>query len=112
MSITSTKNELSTVKALVHSILEQDERARNSDGYLYLKVIEQQAHQKGEDIRFLTVAIFFDTLHETGFAKFESVRRARQKLQQEFPHLSANRNVKAFRDENESVYRNFARGVI
>ena len=100
--------ELHTVKELVSYILCSDQKARNSDSYLYLKVIEQQAIQKGIDLRFLSVVSFFANLNENGFAKFESVRRARQKLQNEYPDLMGSADVEAARRENETVFREWA----
>jgi hypothetical protein len=112
MSRTNTAQELSTIKEIVKSILVMDPKARNSDSYLYLKVIEQQAAQKNVDIRFLSVAVFFSELPQNGFAKFESVRRARQKLQNDFPELMGTEDVRIFREDNETVFRAFARGEV
>ena len=39
-------NELKNVSALVKNILEDDERARNTDNYLYLKVLENISGQR------------------------------------------------------------------
>ena len=103
-------NDLKTTKARVLAILQQDERARNSDSHLYFRLIGELGQEKGIDMNFVTVTAFLLNMNEWGFPPFESVRRARQKLQQEFPELSANEQVKAFRDEKEAEYREFARG--
>ena len=103
-------NDLKTTKARVLAILQQDERARNSDSHLYFRLIGELGREKGIDMNFVTVTAFLLNMNEWGFPPFESVRRARQKLQQEFPELSANEQVQAFRDAKESEYLEFARG--
>ena len=104
--------ELNTITGLVKAILATDKSARNSDSYLYLKVLEQQAAQRNIDIRLVSVTSFLSNITEWGFAPFESVRRTRQKIQAEFPELSANKEVKAFRSDNEEAYREYARGAM
>lgn len=104
----NTLQELRTVKEIVRFVLITDRKARNSDSYLYLKVIEHQAIQNQTDLRLVSVVSFFRNLNENGFAKFESVRRARQKLQAEFPELMGSEEVEAARRENEAVFREWA----
>lgn len=103
-------NELKDLKGLVYLILDHYPQTRNSDGLLWLKVLESQASEKGLDLRFLSVPSFLPNIREMGFSPFESVRRTRQKLQATYPHLAASEAVQGFRAENEQVYREFARG--
>lgn len=101
-------NELKGLTALVYTILDGYPQTRNSDGLLWLKVLESQAHEKGVDLRLLSVPYFLPRIAEMGFSPFESVRRTRQKLQAAYPHLAASEAVEAFRAENELQYRAFA----
>lgn len=105
----SNKTELKFIKAIVKSILEDDQRARNSDSYLYLKVIEYIAEQRHISLSNITILHFLNHMNDYGFPPFESVRRARQKSQAEYPELAANRNVAEQRADNEIKYRNFVR---
>ena len=105
----SKKSELKNTKALVKHILEEDQKARNSDSYLYLKVIEHIAEQRGFNLWDLKVPYFLKYMAVYGFPAFETVRRTRQKLQAEYPELSASRKVAAERDKNEEAFRDFAR---
>ena len=105
-------SNLNNLTGLVHLILEHYPQTRNSDGLLWLKVLESQAHEKDIDLRMLSVPEFLPSIGEYGFSPFESVRRTRQKLQATYPHLSASETVKAYRIRNEAVYREFARGDI
>ena len=102
-------DDLKTIKALVKSILEVDEKARNSDSYLYLKVIKHKAVNYGIDLQQITIVDFLSNMSNSVFPPFESVRRARQKLQEKCPHLAADPVIELFRAENEEVYREFAR---
>lgn len=103
------KTEFKNTTALVKAILEEDPMARNSDSFLYFKVLGKLGHEKGLDLDYVSVTVFLLNMAEWGFPPFESVRRARQKLQAEFPELAANREVAAQRAENERAFRQFAR---
>lgn len=106
----SKRKELQTVTTLVKFLLTNYTQARNSDSFLYLKVIESQAYDKGINLNTLSVIKFLTNSAELGFAPFETVRRTRQKVQREFPELAACSEVQELRYENEQAYREFARG--
>lgn len=103
-------NELKTVAKLVKALLEDYPKTRNSDSYLYLKVLEHQASEKGINLRLLTVPVFLEKMDSFGFSGFETVRRTRQKVQRDNPGLSACKEVYEYRGENEAVFRAFAAG--
>jgi hypothetical protein len=105
----SKTTELKNTTALVKAILEEDQRARNSDSFLYFQVLQRLGKERDFDLDFVSVTAFLLNMAEWGFPPFESVRRARQKLQAEFPELSANKKVAAHRAENEEAFRQFAR---
>ena len=100
--------KLKNTKALVKSILETDQRARNSDNYLYLRVLNTISAMNGADYADIPVAEFLMNMDRLNVPPFESVRRSRQKVQEEFPHLAACDEVQGFRAENEREYRAFA----
>ena len=101
--------DLKNTTALVKSILEQDKQCRNSDSFLYLKVLTVIGKQKGIDIEKMSIPYFLLNLHGAGFPGFETVRRTRQKLQQHHPELAACEAVEGFRADLEAQYRAFAR---
>ena len=103
-------NELKNTTELVMDLLEQNEQCRNSDSYLYLKVLSVVARQNGINLYELPVPVFLLTMKDSGFPGFETVRRTRQKIQQHHPELAACEAVEGFRAENEAAYRAFARG--
>ena len=101
--------DLKTTTALVKAILEEDKQCRNSDSFLYLKVLSVIGKQKGIDLEKMSVPYFLLNLHGAGFPGFETVRRTRQKLQATHPELAACERVESFRAENEAEFRAFAR---
>ena len=105
-------NELKTTAALVKHLLETDPQTRNSDSYLYYQVIRFEANQKGVDLKTLTVQSFLLCINQLGFTGFETVRRARQKIQAQYPELAAKGSVSSARAENEKNFRAFARGEV
>lgn len=105
-------NELKTTTKLVKAILEEDKQARNSDSFLYLKVIETIADQKGINLWGISVPVFLVSMKETGFPAFETVRRTRQKVQQHHPELAACDKVAGMRMINETEFRQYARGEV
>lgn len=105
--------DLNTTKAIVQSILEKDERARNSDHILYLRVLEYITEHDSSTIplKTLTVVDFLNILTNKNcpYPVFETVRRTRQKVQAECPWLGSCEKVSEYRAENEAVFREFAR---
>lgn len=107
-----TTNDLKNTTALVKAILEQDKQCRNSDSFLYLKVLSVIGKRKGIDIDSVSVPYFLVNLQGTAFPGFETVRRTRQKLQQHHPELAACKAVEDFRAENEKEFHAYAVGDV
>ena len=59
--------DLKNIKALVKTILENDERARNSDSFLYFRVIEAVGKSKGFDLNQIPVTAFLLNMGLWGF---------------------------------------------
>lgn len=100
---------LKTNVGLVKAILEEDKQARNSDSLLYLRVLEHIASEKSIDLGGISIKTFLNSLSVFPFPPFESVRRTRQKVQERFPELAADKKVRKYRLENEEEYRAFAK---
>ena len=103
-------SDLKTITDLVRALLEQDPRCRNSDGFLYLRVLFTYAKKNGINLDAMSISDFLMNHHGNDFPIFESVRRARQKLQQHNPELAASEAVEGFRAENEAKYHAYALG--
>lgn len=102
-------NELKTTASLVKHILEEDQQARNSDSFLYFRVLEHHGKQKGLDIHSMSIPNFLLNMTFWGFPPFETVRRARQALQAQRPELAPNAKVAQWRGQLKEEYRDFAR---
>ena len=100
--------DLNTTTKLVKHILETDKQTRNSDSFLYLKVLEHIGRKEGYEINHITVRDFLENMKDYGFPGFETVRRTRQKIQAECPDLAACDKVQAMRMENEQAFKAYA----
>lgn len=105
-------DNLKTVSALVKSILEEDSKARNTDNYLYQRVLEHYGKQYGICIQYMTVPMLMRELDKHRFPGFETVRRSRQKIQATYPELAPSESVGKRRCRNEAVYRAFAESEV
>ena len=98
------KNKLYETKELVKEVLEENERARNSDNELYIEV----CYRINPSVLRIPFEDVIGCLADYNLPPFESVRRARQKLQAERPELRPCDEVAVFRAENETAYEEFA----
>lgn len=70
------------VKEIVKEILEKENYARENDGYLIRRVLEE----KIPDLYNYSMTYIFDNLNKFGIS-FESITRARRKFFEENPEL-------------------------
>jgi len=92
---------IDTVKEAVMHQLMHNPATRGSDRLMILKVYESFGVSGSDSIE--------SVLMDPDLPGFETIRRARQKLQAEFPELKADKAVEAMRAELETEYRDFAR---
>lgn len=95
--------KIDSVKDLVYMTLRTEPATRNSDRALVYSIYKKFGVNAGES--------FEDVLFNENLPSFETIRRARQKAQADFPNLRADEAVEAFRAEREAEFREFARGV-
>ena len=98
--------ELINTSKLVKEILMEDERARNGDLYLYIKICEKI----NPNVLRKPFSTVMANLKSYNLPHTETVRRARQKIQAKHPDLSGCRKITQAREENEKAYREYARG--
>lgn len=94
---------------LVKEILMKNKQARNSDTHLYLQVIYKVGMLKGIDVNAMPVTEFLMKRNKLGFPCYESVSRARRKLQAEYSELAGTDEVEEQKVINERVYKEYAR---
>ena len=86
------------IKKTVTAILINDEKARDSDRYLYIQVCK----------RYCPEALnmnFEEAFLKADLPNTESVRRARQDAQAKYSWLKPSEAVQKFREDNERQYR-------
>ena len=92
---------LRRIQDIVEYQLKHDEGTRNSDDYLYIKVLEYVKPN-------ITQRPFAEVLQSDSIPSYESVGRARRKIQAEKPWLKACEAVQRYRADNEQKYREYA----
>ena len=105
-------NDLKNVTQVVKEILQNNERARNSDSILYLEVLQLYSFRSGKSLNMISVPYFLTHMDDLGFPAFETVRRTRQKIQATYPELAASEKVRGYRAENEENFKAYALGSI
>ncbi len=97
--------DLNNTKELVKKVLLDDLGSRNSDNRLYANVCKL-LNLKATQRPFYEVIEFPE---KYGFPTYETVRRSRQKIQEECPELGADTRTKQKRMECEQMYLDFVR---
>lgn len=97
--------ELQNTAKIVKQILEEDEKARNSDNYLIIKVYERLY----PPVANMPFSYVLKHRKDYGLPSFETIRRTRQKLQHDYPELAACDAVRTNREIRENEFREYAR---
>lgn len=106
-----TLNELHDTTAIVQKLLIEKPETRNSDGILYVKVLEYISKQLGVSLPFqdYPVKMVFSSTMLLPVPPFETVRRSRQKLQRAFPELAATERIRRKKADKEAAFRAYAK---
>lgn len=95
------RKEIRTTRDVVLMLLQERPSTRSSDNQLYFRVCEFI----NPDVCYASFAEVFNNYEDYGLPSFETVRRTRQKLQEEDISLKACVEVEEFRKENEKIFR-------
>lgn len=106
--------ELNTIKDLVEKLLTENEVLRGDDDLLYLEVLraEHPYWDNGRittNIEKISIGEFFAERKKQKLPSFESVRRSRQKVQEERPELKPCKKIQKAREEKRDEYYNWSR---
>lgn len=84
------------IEKVVHSLLLDDEKCRSNDNYLFARVIEIMAHNKGLpiDANMQTVIDTFKSSGNPTLLNYATVKRSRQKIQEHNPNLRSEEQIK------------------
>lgn len=97
---------------IVHEILQNDTESRNSNDVLYLRVLQRIGRDNGIDVGQMSVKSLFLNTSEIARPPYESVTRARRKLQKMYPELRASEQVEGYRAVLEEDYVAYARRLL
>lgn len=100
--------QIETTAAIVQNILTSNVASRNSDNFLFYLVCKHQLDAKGIDIDTIGFKELFLSFPEYGLPQFETVRRTRQKLQEDNPELRCNESVGIARSASQDAFKDFA----
>lgn len=89
---------------LIKNILEEKPATRDSDDLLYFEVCKELCPYV-LDNKLGDVLL---TFNDYDLPRYESVGRARRKIQSENPWLVSSEKVRSWRTDNEEKYREFA----
>lgn len=100
-----------TLAQVVKTIMQDDKRARSSDSFLYLRVLEVYAKCNECPLSLYSMSVVHFLMHmkEYGFPPFESVRRNRQLIAAKYPELAGSEETEAWRTVKEEEVRDYVR---
>ena len=100
--------DLLKLEDIVREILINDEKTRENDDLLFMKVCEQL---NGNVLNHSFGAVLQD-FNKYGFPKYASVGRARRKLQAACPELRPKQEIERLRYERSVDYEKYARAEV
>lgn len=102
--------ELSTTANLVKEILTEKPETRDDDYLLWVETIQRTTEGKIDySMSFVT---FLYTAKFLGIPQFETVSRARRKVQEQHPELKGKGKVRKARADREVDFKDFARNFV
>lgn len=96
--------QLKKISKIVLKILKEDELARKDDMHLFLRVHETLIPSIGN----YNTKTVLDLIRQKKLPSWESMRRARQKMQEKYPELRDEETAK-YRYLEEEKYKKFVR---
>lgn len=96
-------NKLPKTIQLVKAILEKYPETRDDDNLLWAKVLEAVNFDSSD----MTLSFVLENVKRYGLPSFQTVSRARRKVQQDHPELKGTARIQQKRKEQEQKYREF-----
>lgn len=96
--------DLDKIYDCVKDILEHDEKARGDDSVLYVKICKI----KNPDVLSMPFYVVMQNARKLGLPAFESVSRARRKVQSDFEELKPSESICDARSECEQMFFEWA----
>lgn len=95
----------------VEMILQEKPETRDDDNLLWLEAVRETVRdwETGNKMCELTFAYVLKNIRSLGLPSFETVSRARRKIQAKHPALRGSERAAKGRAKKEKVYKEFAR---
>ena len=100
--------DLDTMYNTVKDIMAHDVKARGNDMYLYVQV----SKLKNVDAIKMPFYVVMCDYSKYGLPNYETVSRARRKVQSEHPELKPCEAIQNIREENEQLFFSWATGGV
>lgn len=97
--------DLRRIQEIVELCLRENEATRQSDKYLYYCVTKKL----DERLLDMTMRVFLLEGKALGFPEFDSVSRARRKVQAKYPELQSVARIEKMRASREKQFRKYAK---
>lgn len=98
---------LKKIEEVVTATLTVFPETRNSDNILYDYVVRSY----NPEVLSKSLSDFLRYFTDYNIPRFESVARCRRRVQEKYPELKGNEDVRAWRKENDSKFRNYAKEI-
>ena len=101
------------ITKLVKMILEECPETRDDDNLLWLEAIREVAYKR-DCVYALDwgISSIMRNIRLLGFPSFETVSRARRKLQEQYPELRGRERIQRERAKHEKKFKEYARNGI
>ena len=105
--------KLLKITELVKGVLEEYPETRNDDNLLWLETMREAAY-KNNCVYALDLGLTYimHNIRALNLPTFESVSRARRKLQAKYPELRGTERARKRRAEKEIIYKEYAKNGI
>lgn len=107
-------NKILNTTKLVKTILTEKPETRDDDNLLWLEALRSATKdfKYGSKMADLTLAYVLKSIHSLGLPSFETVSRARRKLQEKYPELRGSEEARRHRAKRETTFKEFARNEL
>lgn len=95
-------NKMSNIKETVKSLLIKYPKLRDNDNKLIANVFMAEAGGL-DNLKSISAYDFLKSFADGNFSNFESVRRVRQKLQEDYPELRGESYLKRKKEGNDTT---------
>lgn len=105
--------KLLKITELVKGVLEEYPETRNDDNLLWLEALRETAYKRDcVYVLDLGLSSLMHNIRALNLPTFESVSRARRKLQAKYPELRGTERAQRRRAEKEIIYKEYAKNGI